>query len=414
MTTQLPPISSSGAGFKPLPDEKALWEQARDEEKQLLGKVKLYQDPLLEKYLEGVVGRLTPPGMAANPEIHYRVRVIEDPTLNAFAYPHGSIYVHTGLLARMQNEDQIATVLGHEMTHVEDRHMLRYQRAATNKQIGLSIAAIAAAAVLAGQEADAYGKGDWSRGATIDVLGNVILGLGLQLAFLASVNGYGRGLEYEADQGGFVKMASVGYDLRETPKVYQALLEDHGEKPEVEAFFFGSHPQLTNRIANAQKYVTEHPQSRPEGEPTAETTDFARRIRPVVRDDARLNLELGRFNLAASELDKVLGWMPEDPEAHLLSARLALARAEAEKDPAAQKGLRDVARKSLQESIRLDPERPAAHRELGLLLHQDGEMREACKELREYARLAPDADDVASVHDYILELEHDGQCPRKK
>src|SRR5689334_20514083 len=107
-TTQLPPISASGAGFKPLPDEQTLWEESREEEEQLLEKVSLYEDPLLESYLQGVVVRLTPRGMAENPEVHYRVRVVEDPTLNAFAYPHGAIYVHTGLLARIENEDQLA------------------------------------------------------------------------------------------------------------------------------------------------------------------------------------------------------------------------------------------------------------------------------------------------------------------
>src|SRR6185369_18100131 len=102
-----------------------------------------YEDPALESYLQGVVTRMTPKGMAANTAVHYRIRVVEDPTLNAFAYPHGSIYVHTGLLARVENEDQLATVLGHEMTHVERRHMLRFERSARNKETGLAVAAVA-------------------------------------------------------------------------------------------------------------------------------------------------------------------------------------------------------------------------------------------------------------------------------
>src|SRR4051794_36718097 len=135
VSTQLPPISSQGRSFRPLSDETRLWEQSRDEEAELLDHVKLYHDPLLESHLAQVVARLNPPGMAVNPEIRYRVRVIEDPSLNAFAYPHGSLYIHTGLLARMENEDELATVLGHEMTHVEDRHMLRYQRSMHNRQV---------------------------------------------------------------------------------------------------------------------------------------------------------------------------------------------------------------------------------------------------------------------------------------
>lgn len=407
VTTQLPPISATGATFEPLPDELALWEEARSEEEQLLEKVTLYDDPLLVEYLEGVVGRLNPPGMADNSRIGYRVRIVEDPTLNAFAYPHGALYVHTGLLARMENESQIATVFGHEMTHVEHRHMLRFQRSARNKAIGLTVLSVAAAVAVAGEQADAYGAGDWSRGATIGVLSDLILGLGLQLAFLAAVNGYGRGLEHEADQGAFAKVVAAGYDPRESPKVYRALLDDHGEPAEVEGFFFGSHPRLGERIQNAEQLAAG---ATPPPDEAAKESEFDRRIRPVVRDDARLNLELGRLKLAESQLERALAWMPEDPETHLLVARLKLAKADAEKDPAAQEALRGEAEASLREAIRLDDGRPAPHRELGLLLYQAGDRRAACEAFRRYVRLAPEADDAARVRDYLLELERDGEC----
>ena len=69
----------------------SLWTQAEA----LFGAQGLLPAP---DYLERVVGRLNPEGMADNPEITYRVHVVDDPTLNAFAFPHGSLYVHTGLL----------------------------------------------------------------------------------------------------------------------------------------------------------------------------------------------------------------------------------------------------------------------------------------------------------------------------
>jgi len=411
VSTQVPPISSQGGSFKPLRDEQALWDQSREEEKKLLENVKLYHDPLLDSYLEQVVGRLNPPGMAANPAIRYKVRVIEDPTLNAFAYPHGSLYVHTGLLARMENEDELATVLGHEMTHVENRHMLRYQRSALNKQIGLSLAALAAAVVIADAEGDALGKGEWGKAATIDVVGNLIVGLGLQLAFMASVNGYGRGLEVEADEGGFVKMAAAGYDLQQAPKVYQALLDDRGEPKKVEAFFFGSHPRLSERVENTRLYLAKHP-----GAPVAESVRkerddaFSRRIRPVVRDDARLNIEMGRLKLAGSQLDKARAWMPADPETQFLDGRLRLAQAAAVKEPADQRRLRGEAEDAFRKSIELDPGRPAPHRELGLLLYERKALREACAQFRRYTKLAPNAEDAGSIRDYVLEMERDGDC----
>ena len=57
VSTHLPPISRSGPGFRPLSDERALWQESRDEEEKLLSGVQLYKDPLLEEYLEGVVAR---------------------------------------------------------------------------------------------------------------------------------------------------------------------------------------------------------------------------------------------------------------------------------------------------------------------------------------------------------------------
>lgn len=409
-TTRLPPISAAGESFQPLPDESRLWQRAREEERKLLDEVRLYEDPLLEDYLEDVAGRLEPPGMAASSAVRYRVRVIDDPTLNAFAYPHGALFVHTGLLARTASEDELATVLGHEMTHVEHRHMLRFQRAARNRQIGWTVAAVAAAVVLAGEEAEAYRDGDWSRGARIGVLSDLFIGLGLQLAVLASINGYGRDLELEADRGGFAKLAAAGYDPDAAPAVYQALLDDHGEGPSgAEAFFFASHPKLASRLESAGAWAETRPASDGEA-PAGEPEEFVRRIRPVVRHDARTNIELGRLALADDELERVLGWMPTDPVAHELLARLRFAQAEAATDEEEARRLEDEGEDALREAVRLDPQRPGPHRELGLLAYRQGDFRSACREFRHYLDADPDAPDAGTVRDYLLELERDGWC----
>jgi beta-barrel assembly-enhancing protease len=408
-STQLPPISSQGRSFAPLRDEQALWVQSRAEEEKLLGDVKLYGDPGLDAYLEEVVGRLNPPAMASNPAVRYRVRVIEDPTLNAFAYPHGSIYVHTGLLARMEDEDELATVLGHEMTHVEYRHMLRYQRSEHNKAVGLSVAAITASVLLAVAEGDALDHGQWGKAEVLDVFGNLMVGLGLQLAFQASVNGYGRGLEEEADLGGFGKLAAAGYDLHEAPKVYQALLDDLGEPRKAEAFFFGSHPRLSERIAVTKRYVDQHPGAKLAEDRVYREDAFARHIRPVVRDDARLNIDMGRLTLAESELKKAREWMPSDPEIHFLRGRLRLAQATG-KSPEEARGLRREAEDAFRKAIELDAGRPAPHRELGLLLRDRKDLHGACVQLRRYQKLAPDAEDMEEIEDAVAALERGGGC----
>jgi Zn-dependent protease with chaperone function len=492
LTTQLPPVSATGAAFEPTPDELALWQEARIEEESLREAVAIYDDPLLEAYLEDVAARLVPPGMAANRHLRYRVSVIEDPTLNAFAYPHGPLYVHTGLLARLENEDQLATVFGHEMSHVEYRHMLRYRRSLHNKQVALTAASVATAIILTGEEWDQWREGDWGEAAMVGVFRDVVLGLGLQLAFLASVNGYGRDLELEADRGGFQKLAAAGYEPSAAPRLYEILLEgSDGDAGKVQTYFFGSHPRLTERIASARDWAgtqggaaaaegdvvlaaagdggevveagdgggsqsaaggavafaasgaARGTEPRPEagggeaapaaallpaGGGTAEAGNpptargdarepltaadelFRRRLAPVVRDDARLQLEAGRIDQAEEELARAMAWMPGDPKSHLLDARIRFARAVLAVDDAERRELRLEGRDALLEAIRLDADLALAHRDLGLFLYEEDDLAGACRELGFYLELDPDAPDAERIEDYLRELRSLGAC----
>ena len=202
---------------------------------------------------------------------------------------------------------------------------------------------------------------------------------------------------------------SAGYDLREAPNVYQTLLEDQGETRKAEAFFFGSHPRLSERIAVTQKYVAQHPGARISEDRAGREDAFARHIRPVVRDDARLNIEMGRLTLAEAELKKAREWMPSDPETHYLRGRLRLAQA-AGKSPEEARGLRHEAEDAFHKAIELDARRPAPHRELGLLLLERKDLRGACAQLKRYQKLAPDAEDMEEVEDAIAGLERGGGC----
>ncbi|HUO85974.1 MAG TPA: M48 family metallopeptidase [Thermoanaerobaculia bacterium] len=407
-TTDLPPISAQGAGFEPLADEVALWQEARGEEEILLAEVALYDDPLLASYLDGLVARLEPAGMAANPALDYRVRVVADTHLNAFAYPHGSIYVHSGLLARLDNEDQLATVLGHEMSHVEYRHMLRHRRAAQNRAVALSVAAVAAAVVVAGEEADAWRAGQWRKAAAIDVLGDLFIGLGLQLAFVAAVNGYGRDLEVEADRGGFAKLEAAGYRAEEAPKMYQALLAAAGpESGRAATFFFGSHPRLSEREASARAWAAQREVA--EAAPDRDD-EFHRRLRPVVRDNGVLHLEAGRLAEAEIDLLRALDWLADDPVTHYQIGRLRLAQADAATDDDARFARRAEAAGALREAIRLDADFAAPHAQLGLLLYAEGDLAAACRSFGHYLELAPGAEDAPRIEDYRRELAAEGMC----
>ena len=134
-----------GQPYRPAADERQLWSDAEREEEKLAKLGKSWDDPLLEEYLSSVAAKLVPEEARQAGAPAVRIVVLKDPTLNAFTMPNGKVYVHTGLLSRLQNESQLAMILGHEVTHVTNRHALKFNRDPRNKQIFFTMAGIAAA-----------------------------------------------------------------------------------------------------------------------------------------------------------------------------------------------------------------------------------------------------------------------------
>ena len=248
VSTNLTPISAIGAAYEPLSDELGLWEASREEERLMLSQAQVYHDPALMRYLEQLVGRLESPGMAANGEVRLRVTVLDDPTFNAFAYPHGSIYVHSGLLARADTEDQIAAILAHEITHVENRHMVRHERARWNRAMPIAVLTMAASLAIAIDEVDAWDEDDCEEAVLLEETSNDVLDFGFGLALRVAARGYGRRLEREADEGMFEKLRANGYDIANVLAFYDGLngLADRGDSPEILAHGLG--PDVAERV----------------------------------------------------------------------------------------------------------------------------------------------------------------------
>ncbi len=168
--------------FRPEADERKLWSDSENEEEKLAKLGKTWDDPLLEEYLAAVAAKLVPEEAKQAGAPAVRIAVFRDPALNAFAMPNGKVYIHTGLLSRLENESQLAMILGHELTHVTNRHALKFNRDAQNKQIFFTLGG----AVAAGSQAR---QGNYVSAEVLRTTSNIFLGLGLQLAFIASVNG---------------------------------------------------------------------------------------------------------------------------------------------------------------------------------------------------------------------------------
>ncbi len=100
----------------------------------------VYDDPELQHYVESVGMRMTQ--SSQRPNLPWHFTIVDSPAVNAFALPGGYIYVTRGILAYLNDEAQMAGVLGHEIGHVTARHAAQQYSKATAAQFGLGLGAI--------------------------------------------------------------------------------------------------------------------------------------------------------------------------------------------------------------------------------------------------------------------------------
>ena len=401
----MPPIGADGKAFKPESDERSLWAAAEKEEETLLKKAKVYDDPLLEEYLAGIGDRLTPAQVRAAGGPGFKFGVLRDPTLNAFALPNGHIYVHTGLLSRLDNESQLAMIVGHEMTHVTHRHALSFQRDIQTKQILYTVAAVAASIGVAAVAGSRAQKGDYVGAAVIGQTANAILGLGLALTAMAAINGYGRDLERDADNGGMENLVRAGYDPKEAPKVFALLRSESKDRGSLETFFFGSHPKLTERIETTEGLLRSKYAEAAAAPTTRDTEDFQLRMRSVVRENASEDIRAGRFPVAQRQLDRVLAITPKDPIAHTYYGDLHRLQAQRAREADNKAEHARLALASYEKAVELDATAPEPHRQLGFLYYQQKDPARAKAAFEKHLALKPTAPDAKRIKEYLVELD---------
>jgi predicted Zn-dependent protease len=334
-------------------DERAVWRQCEKEEKRVEKAGVLYPDEALQAYLESITRRLADASGAG--DFHFQVRVVKSVYLNAFTLPNGFIYVHSGLLAQMDDEAQLATLLAHEMTHATHRHAIRERRDLQNKL---------------------------AFGSTMDA---ILPGLG-RLAAFSSVRGYSREMETEADEEGFRRIAAAGYELNEAPKIFQKLIEEKRETGREEPFFFGTHPALAERIANYQQLIRQYA-GKEAGD--VRRDEFLAHTRDLLYENARLDLQAGRFQSAARGAEKYRSLDPAAARGPFLLGEIARQR----RDPDAV----ESALAQYRRAVALDPAWAPPWRALGILLMKRGERTAARESLLKYLALSPTADDRGYV-----------------
>jgi predicted Zn-dependent protease len=162
----------------------------------------------------------------------WEVVVFEDPTLNAFALPGNKIGVHTGLINLVDNQDQLAAVIGHEIGHVLARHSNERLSQETAVSTGLNmVQAVAQPQTTLGQTA----------------LG--LLGVGAQYGVILP---YSRVHETEADTIGLDLMAKAGFDPRQSINLWLKMDQAAQGQP-IE--FMSTHPSHASRIDNLRQHM---------------------------------------------------------------------------------------------------------------------------------------------------------------
>jgi len=164
-----------------------------------------------------------------------RVYVIENREWNAFAMGNFSIYVFSGLMDEL-DDDELAIVLGHELAHATHEHTRRQFK----KAMWIQLAALGLSA--ASTEIDDN---------TARAVAQLLIVFGAQ----AWQNGYGRDMEDQADRVGLRYAYEAGYDITKGPRLWQRFASRYGESGKVANFFFGNHSLSSQRAVNLERQI---------------------------------------------------------------------------------------------------------------------------------------------------------------
>jgi predicted Zn-dependent protease len=197
-----------------------------------------YSNEALQAYVNEVGQRLARKSHRSNLQYHFTL--LDSTEVNAFALPGGYVYITRGLLAYLNNEAELAAVLGHEIGHVTARHSVRQLSAATAKDLGYSITSIFVPELQNEGVRQLY-----------DVMGTAL------------IRGYGREHELEADRLGAEYLARTGYDpqamigvirvLKNQELFERQLAKEEQREPRVYHGVFATHPDNDERLKQVVK-----------------------------------------------------------------------------------------------------------------------------------------------------------------
>lgn len=218
-------------------------EMGREFDKQVRAMLPLVDDPIINEYVARVVKRV----YSSMPPQPFQVKtaVVRNGSLNAFAIPGGYVYVFTGLLAQLETEDQLAAVIGHELAHVSQRHVV--DRIQKMEKVSL----LSLAGTLAGIFIGATGSGNTREA------GQALM-VGSQAAATTAFLNYTQENEREADHVGIQYLIDAGYNPKGMPETFDLMLRNQyvGKNNKLPNYL-RTHPKLSERSSYLNNRIAE-------------------------------------------------------------------------------------------------------------------------------------------------------------
>jgi predicted Zn-dependent protease len=339
--------------------------------------VPMINDPEVTAYVAGVGRKIA--GSLDSSYFDYHFAVIRDPAINAFAVPGGYVYVHSGLLARAHNDDEVAAVLGHEIAHVHGHHIVRQQE----KTQLLNYASLLGMLVSVVQPA----AGSLAQAASAAV--------SLQ---------YRREFEQEADYNGARYMKAAGYDPRAMLDFLKTLSDQTRVGPTSAPAYLQTHPLTDQRLNQLEAVLKENQWAKRD----RSAPSFA-----LLRTQALVRVRSERANDVLTAYRKVLDANPDNPMNQYLYGLVCLETGQLDQAAQALQNARDggveaadrelgrlalhqrapeKARALLSQYLARQPDDAAAHVELAKTLEALGDRSEAQAEYQRGLALAPQLD----------------------
>tara|TARA_R110001599_G_scaffold145321_1_gene327675 strand:+ start:136556 stop:138007 length:1452 start_codon:yes stop_codon:yes gene_type:complete len=203
-------------------------------------------DPLLHDYLEHLIYLLVTHSQLEDRRVE--VVIVDSPEINAFAVPGGVIGINNGLLMYAQTEDELVTVLSHEIAHLSQRHFSRGVEFQQKNQ-SLALAAMLASFVLMATVGGDAGMAGLAA---------------TQAASQDSALRYSRTNEQEADRVGMQTLVAAGFDPQAAPSMFERMMQaSRYSSSERIPEFLRTHPLSENRIADTRNRARQYPKKEP-------------------------------------------------------------------------------------------------------------------------------------------------------